>query len=156
MRLVFALILALIAGASLVPPVAAQDEIAFDRTELMIVTAAGAQHKFTTQWAKTWQQKQHGLMFRKQLPLDQGMLLDYDPPQPASIWMRNTLIPLDILFIRADGTIESIFNGAKPRDETPMPSKGDVRAVLELNAGVTRLLGIQPGDKVEHPIFKQN
>jgi uncharacterized membrane protein (UPF0127 family) len=155
MRLVLALVLAVFAvTAVVVPPAAAQDDIVFDKTELTIVTAAGARHKFTTQWAKTWEQKARGLMFRKALPLDHGMLLDYDPPGPASIWMRNTLIALDIVFIRADGTIESIFYGAKPRDETPMPSKGDVRAVLELNAGVTRLLGIQAGDKVEHPIFQ--
>lgn len=154
MRLFFAFMLAVFAAVPAVPPAAAQDDIAFDKTELTIVTAAGARHQFKADWAKTWEQKARGLMFRKALPLDHGMLLDYDPPQPASIWMRNTLIPLDIVFIRADGTIESIFHGAKPRDETPMPSKGDVRAVLELNAGVTRLLGIQPGDKVEHAIFK--
>jgi len=135
-------------------PAAAQDAVTFDRTEVTIVTAAGARHQFKVDWAKSWPQKSRGLMFRKEMPIDNGMLLDYDPPTEASIWMRNTLIGLDIVFIRADGTIESIFFGAKPRDETPMPSKGPVRAVLELNAGVARLLGIQPGDKVEHPIFK--
>jgi len=155
MRFPLALVLAVFAAVpAAAPSAAAQDDVAFDKTEITIVTAAGARHKFITQWAKTWPQKQRGLMFVKQLPLDHGMLLDYDPPQPASIWMRNTLISLDIVFIRADGTIESIFHGAKPRDETPMPSKGDVRAVLELNAGVARLLGIQAGDKVEHAIFK--
>ena len=135
-------------------PAAAQEQITFERTELAIVTAGGAKHQFKAEWAKSWPQKARGLMFRKELPLDHGMLLDYDPPQPVSIWMKNTLIGLDIIYIRADGSIESIFLGAKPHDETSMPSKGNVRAVLELNAGVTRLLGIQPGDKVEHPIFK--
>jgi len=135
-------------------PATAQEQVTFERTELAIVTANGTRHQFKADWAKSWPQKARGLMFRKELPLDHGMLLDYDPPQPASIWMKNTLIGLDIVFIRADGTIESIFAGAKPHDETSMPSKGAVRAVLELNAGVTRLLGIQPGDKVEHPIFK--
>lgn len=148
MRLAFALVLALFAL-----PAAAQEQITFDRTELVIVTAGGAKHQFKVDWAKSWPQKSRGLMFRKEMPLDQGMLLDYDPPTPASIWMRNTLIGLDIVFIRADGVIESIFLGAKPHDETAMPSKGPVRAVLELNAGVTRLLGIKAGDKVEHPIF---
>ena len=132
----------------------AQEQITFERTEVTVVTAGGARHQFKADWAKSWPQKAHGLMFRKEMPLDHGMLLDYEPPTPVSIWMRNTLIGLDIVFIRADGSIESIFLGAKPHDETPMPSKGSVRAVLELNAGVTRLLGIQPGDKVEHPIFK--
>ena len=150
MRFIAALLLVLLAV-----PAAAQEPVTFDRTELTIVTAAGARHQFKTDWAKSWDQKARGLMFRKQMPLDHGMLLDYDPPQQASIWMRNTLIGLDILFIRADGTIESIFLGAKPHDETPMPSKGPVRAVLELNAGVARLLGIAPGDRVEHPIFRR-
>jgi uncharacterized membrane protein (UPF0127 family) len=95
-------------------------------------------------------------MYRKEMPLDHGMLLDYDPPSEASIWMRNTFIALDLVYIRADGVIESIYLGAKPHDETPRLSKGPVRAVLELNAGVARLLGIQPGDKVEHAIFKAN
>jgi len=150
MRLVFAVLVMLVAAL----PAAAQEQITFDRTELAVVTAGGGRHQFKVEWAKTWPQKSRGLMFRKEMPLDHGMLLDYDPPTVVSIWMRNTLLALDIVFIRADGTIESIFLGAKPHDETPMPSKGDVRAVLEVNAGVTRLLGIQPGDKVEHPIFK--
>jgi uncharacterized membrane protein (UPF0127 family) len=148
----FLVLLALVAA---VPAgLRAQEPVAFDRTELTIVTAGGARHVFKADWAKTWAQKSRGLMFRKEMPLDNGMLLDYDPPTEASIWMRNTFIPLDLVYIRADGTIESIYLGAKPHDETARPSKGPVRAVLELNAGVARLLGIQPGDKVEHPIFK--
>lgn len=148
-----AVVLALVVGFA--GPARAQSEVTFDRTEVTIVTAAGGRHVFKVDWAKTWPQKSRGLMFRKEMPLDHGMLLDYDPPSEASIWMRNTFIPLDLVYIRADGTIESIYLGAKPHDETPRPSKGPVRAVLELNAGVTRLLGIQPGDKVEHPIFKE-
>ena len=144
------ILLALVAAA----PAHAQEAVTFDRTELTIVTAGGARHVFKVDWAKTWPQKARGLMFRNEMPLDAGMLLDYDPPGEASIWMRNTLISLDLVYIRADGTIESIYYGAKPHDETPRPSKGPVRAVLEVNAGVTRLLGIQPGDKVEHAIFK--
>ena len=153
MRHVFALVFLLFALPAAASPARAQEAITFDRTELAIITAGGARHVFKVEWAKSEAQKARGLMYRKEMPLDQGMLLNYDPPRPASIWMRNTLIGLDIVFIRADGTIESIFLGAKPHDETSMPSKGDVRAVLEINAGVARLLGIQPGDKVEHPIF---
>jgi uncharacterized membrane protein (UPF0127 family) len=144
----------LLALAAAVPATArAQEPVAFDRTELAIVTAGGGRHVFKADWAKSWPQKARGLMFRKEMPLDHGMLLDYDPPSEASIWMRNTFIPLDLVYIRADGVIESIYLGAKPHDETARPSKGPVRAVLELNAGVTRLLGIRPGDRVEHPIF---
>lgn len=149
-----ATVLLLLVLALTAPTARAQEQITFDRTELTIITAGGARHQFKADWARSWPQKTHGLMHRKEMPLDHGMLLDYDPPSDVSIWMRNTLIGLDIVFIRADGTIESIFLGAKPHDETPMPSKGPVRAVLELNAGVVRLLGIQPGDKVEHAIFK--
>jgi len=144
----------LFALAAAVPAAArAQEPVAFDRTELAIVTAGGGRHVFKADWAKSWPQKARGLMFRKEMPLDHGMLLDYDPPSEASIWMRNTFIPLDLVYIRADSVIESIYLGAKPHDETARPSKGPVRAVLELNAGVTRLLGIRPGDRVEHPIF---
>jgi uncharacterized membrane protein (UPF0127 family) len=153
MRQIFAFLILFLAVPAAAAPARAQEAVTFDRTELAIVTAGGARHVFKVEWAKSDVQKARGLMYRKSLPLDQGMLLDYNPPQPASIWMRNTLIGLDIVFIRADGTIESIFLGAKPHDETSMPSKGNVRAVLELNAGVARLLGIQPGDKVEHAIF---
>jgi uncharacterized membrane protein (UPF0127 family) len=154
MRLALAFFVMLVAALPASAPFArAQEPVTFDRTELAIVTAGGAKRQFKVDWAKTWPQKSRGLMYRKEMPLDHGMLLDYDPPTEASIWMRNTLIGLDIIFIRADGTIESIFFGAKPHDESPMPSKGPVRAVLELNAGVARLLGIRPGDKVEHPIF---
>jgi uncharacterized protein len=153
MQRFFLSLLTLIVTISATPAASAQEQVTFDRTELAIVTAGGAKHQFKVDWAKTWPQKSRGLMYRKEMPLDHGMLLDYDPPTEASIWMRNTLIGLDIIFIRADGTIESIFFGAKPHDETAMPSKGPVRAVLELNAGVARLLGIRPGDKVEHPIF---
>ena len=149
MRFIFAFFVMLVTAL----PASAQEQITFDRTELAIVTTGGTKHQFKVDWAKTWPQKSRGLMYRKEMPIDHGMLLDYDPPSEASIWMRNTLIGLDIIFIRADGTIESIFFGAKPHDETPMPSKGPVRAVLELNAGVARLLGIRPGDNVEHPIF---
>lgn len=152
MRHLFAFLILLLALPA-AAPARAQEAVTFDRTELAIVTAGGARHAFKVEWAKTEAQKSRGLMHRKAMPLDHGMLLDYNPPRPAAIWMRNTLIGLDIIFIRADGTIESIFFGAKPHDETSMPSKGEVRAVLEVNAGVARLLGIQPGDKVEHPIF---
>jgi uncharacterized membrane protein (UPF0127 family) len=148
MRLVFAVLI-----LALAVPAAAQQPVTFDRTELAIVTKDGARRVFKVEWAKTWPQKERGLMYRKDMAIDHGMLLDYDPPQQAAIWMKNTLIPLDIVFIAADGTIESIFYGAKPHDETPMPSKGPVRAVLELNAGVVKLLGIEVGDRVEHPIF---
>ncbi len=150
MRLGSAILAATLAIAA---PVAAQAPVVFEQTELAIITAAGERHVFKADWAKTWPQKYRGLMFRQEMPLDHGMLLDYDPPEPSSIWMRNTFIPLDLIFIRPDGVIESMYLGAKPHDETARPSKGPVRAILEVNAGVVRLLGIKAGDRVEHSIF---
>ncbi len=131
------------------PPAA--DRPAFAKTILTIVTATG-ERAFNVEHARTPRELAHGLMFARSMALDAGMLLDFGTPQRISIWMKNTFIPLDILYIRADGTIESI-RAAKPHDQTALPSKGPVRAVLEVNVGVTRLLGIRPGDKVRHKIF---
>lgn len=87
-------------------------------------------------------------MFRRSLGPDQGMIFPYDPPQEVSFWMRNTLIPLDIIFIRPDRTIARITN-AKPLDETPLPSGEPIDGVLEIRGGRAAELGIQPGDVVD-------
>jgi uncharacterized membrane protein (UPF0127 family) len=87
-------------------------------------------------------------MFVKHLGPDRGMIFPYDPPQPVSFWMHNTLIPLDMVFIRADGTIARIAT-AKALDDTPVPSLEPIAAVLEIAGGRAAQLGIVPGDKVE-------
>ena len=87
-------------------------------------------------------------MFYRSLRPDQGMIFPYDPPQSVAFWMENTLIPLDIIFIRADGTIARITTG-KPLDETQLPSGEPIAAVLEIRGGRAAELGIKPGDKVE-------
>lgn len=133
-------------------PVRAQERPDFARSSVTIETKSGS-HVFKVEMALTPRQLAYGLMFRRELPVDQGMLLVYDPPTPASIWMKNTFLPLDIVFINPDGRIESIVYGAKPHSLDAMPSKGPVAAVLELNAGVVRILGIQPGDIARHKIF---
>jgi uncharacterized membrane protein (UPF0127 family) len=114
---------------------------------LTIRSAAGA-HLFTVQVAATPEQQEHGLMFYRSLGADQGMIFPYDPPQDVSFWMRNTLIPLDMIFIRADGTIARIAHG-KALDETPVPAGEPVAAVLEIRAGRAAELGIREGDKVD-------
>ncbi|MGE5563579.1 MAG: DUF192 domain-containing protein [Bacillota bacterium] len=116
---------------------------------LTIRSATGA-HLFTVQVAATPEQQEHGLMFYRSLGADQGMIFPYDPPQEVAFWMRNTLIPLDMIFIRADGTIARIAT-AKPLDETPVPAGEPVAAVLEIRGGRAAELGIRPGDKVEWP-----
>jgi hypothetical protein len=92
-------------------------------------------------------------MYRKQLGPYQGMLFDFFQEMPVSFWMKNTLIPLDILFIAGDGTIKNIHANAVPLSTDPIPSNFPARAVLEINGGSAALLGIKPGDKVKHPIF---
>jgi len=114
---------------------------------LTIHSATGIHH-FNVQVAATPDEQERGLMFYKSLRPDQGMIFPYDPPQDISFWMKNTLIPLDIIFIRLDGTIARITK-AKALDETPLPAGEPVAAVLEIRGGRAAELGIKPGDKVD-------
>ena len=90
-----------------------------------------------------------GLMFRTKMGADEGMIFPMDPPRGAAFWMKNTVLPLDILFVGVDGKVSNIAANAKPYDETPLPSVGLAKGVLELNAGRAAQLGIVPGDTVE-------
>jgi uncharacterized membrane protein (UPF0127 family) len=114
----------------------------------LTITAANGAHHFTVQVAATAEQQEHGLMFYRSLAPDEGMIFPYDPPQDVSFWMRNTLIPLDIIFIRPNGTIARITNAA-PLDETPLPSGEPISVVLEIRGGRAAELGIREGDRVE-------
>jgi hypothetical protein len=114
-----------------------------------IRSATGAHH-FNVQVAATPEQQERGLMFTRSLKGDEGMIFPYDPPQDVSFWMRNTLIPLDIIFIRADGTIARITQ-AKALDETPLPSGEPIVAVLEIRGGRAAELGIREGDRADWP-----
>jgi uncharacterized membrane protein (UPF0127 family) len=128
------------------------DGVKFERSSLVIVTG-GRELKFEIDLATTEPQREHGLMFRKQLGAYEGMLFDFFQEQPVSFWMKNTLIPLDMVFIAADGTVRHVHANAVPMSTDTIPSESAVRAVLEINGGTARLLGIKPGDKVRHPIF---
>jgi uncharacterized membrane protein (UPF0127 family) len=114
----------------------------------LTIRSASGVHRFTVQIAATPEQQEHGLMFTRSLAPDQGMIFPYDPPQNVAFWMKNTLIPLDMIFIRADGTIARIVT-AKALDETPIPAGEPVAAVLEIRGGRAAELGIRVGDKVE-------
>ena len=114
----------------------------------LTITSANGVHSFTVDIAATPDQQETGLMFVKRLAPDRGMIFPYDPPQDVAFWMHNTLIPLDMVFIRADGTIARIAN-AKALDETPVPSGEPIAAVLEIAGGRAAQLGIAAGDKVE-------
>jgi uncharacterized membrane protein (UPF0127 family) len=111
--------------------------------------------KFMVELAVTRAEQERGLMFRKSLAPDRGMLFPYNPPRPAAFWMKNTLIPLDIIYIGPDGRVLSIARNAVPHDETPLPSGGPVRGVLEIAGGRAAQLGILPGDRVLNKIFPQ-
>ena len=114
---------------------------------LTIHSANGA-HRFTVEIAATFEQQEAGLMFRKLVPANHGMIFPYSPAQEVAFWMKNTLVPLDMLFIRSDGTIARIVT-AKPLDLTPVPSGEPVVAVLELRGGRSAELGVKEGDRVE-------
>ncbi|HSM96668.1 MAG TPA: DUF192 domain-containing protein [Rhizomicrobium sp.] len=121
-------------------------------TVLVIDTTAG-QAKFDVEVAGDWRSQEYGLMNRKSLPRNAGMIFDFHIPAMTSFWMKNTLIPLDMIFIRQDGTISSIAPDAVPMSLTSIPSAEPVRAVLEINGGEAAKLGIYPGQKVHNAIF---
>lgn len=121
--------------------------------EQIQIMAANGPHSFSVEIAADPASRAHGLMERRDLPPDSGMLFDYHTPQDVAFWMKNTPLPLDMLFIRADGTISAIVASATPYSETPIPSVEPVQAVLELNGGRAAELGIKPGDKVQSSIF---
>jgi uncharacterized membrane protein (UPF0127 family) len=115
----------------------------------LVVIHSTQRFTFRVEVARTDQEQAKGLMFRSVLGADEGMIFPMIPARDASFWMRNTLIPLDIIFIGRDGRISNIAANAVPYDETPLSSIGPVKAVLELNGGRAAALGITAGDKVE-------
>ena len=133
-------------------PGRAQGLVTFPKSKLTIKTAKGA-HKFDIEMAVSRAQQSQGLMYRRSLPADAGMLFDYRIPQRIMMWMKNTLIPLDMVFIGADGRVVNIVERTIPQSVATVSSKGKVRAVLEVNGGTASRLGIKPGDHVSHKIF---
>ena len=111
---------------------------------LTATTATGA-HRFAVEVAATFAEQEKGLMFRAAMGADEGMIFPYDPPQRTAFWMKNTVLPLDIIFIGADHRVLNVAANAVPYDLTPLPSAGPVSGVLELNAGRAAQLGIAPG-----------
>lgn len=119
---------------------------------LSIATQKGA-FKFMVELADSNQEREFGLMCRKGLAADRGMLFQFPRPDYQAFWMRNTLIPLDIIYIGADGRVVSIVRNARPLDETPLPSGAPAQFVLELAAGRAAQIGLLPGDKVQHRVI---
>lgn len=144
MRRLVLLCLLLLAG-----PAAAQP-VTFAKDTLTIESAGGKAHKFNVELAQSPQQIAQGLMFRRQMAADAGMLFLFERPDPAVFWMKNTYIPLDMIFIGPDGRIINIAERTIPLTETPVHAAGPTRAVLEVNGGTAARLGLKPGDKVRH------
>ncbi len=119
-------------------------------TMLRVEKQDGTVLDFTVEVARTQEEIYRGLMFRKEMPARYGMIFILPVEREAEFWMKNTLIPLDMVFIGADRQIKHIHPMAKPLDTTLVPSLAPVKAVLELNGGETQALGIMPGDKVLH------
>jgi uncharacterized membrane protein (UPF0127 family) len=125
---------------------------ALDRNTVEIAGKTGV-HVFSVEIAATEPEREKGLMYRKRLSEGQGMLFDFHHEQEVGFWMKNTYIPLDMIFIRGDGRIASIAHDAQPLSEKVIYSGAPVRAVLEVKGGTAQRLGIEPGDHVANPIF---
>ena len=124
----------------------------FATSALTILTAAGPQH-FTIEIAETPEQMEQGLMYRKSLPPDAGMLFVFPASAVARFWMKNTLIPLDMVFVDGDGHIVGVHERAVPQSLETISSTAPVKAVIELNGGTVARLGIKPGDTVQYKLF---
>jgi len=142
-----------IAGALLVQaPLTADARMRVE--QLSIVAADGRKVPIEIEIASDPKEKALGLMFRTELPDAKGMLFPYEEPRELSMWMHNTYIPLDMLFIRPDGVIHRIERRAEPLSDRVINSEGEVSAVLELAGGAADRLGIKAGDRVQHPLFQ--
>jgi hypothetical protein len=148
----FLLIVALIASSGAAPRGALAEEITFPTSELWIETENG-RHHFAVEVATTRAQMARGLMFREDLAADAGMLFDYETPRELAMWMKNTLVALDMLFVDQMGVVRRVVAWTVPLSLEPIPSHGPVRAVIELRGGTTERLGIMRGSTVGHEIF---
>lgn len=111
---------------------------------------------FAIDLADDAEERARGLMFVEQMAAMKGMLFVYERPQPVSFWMRNTLIPLDMIFLDETGTVAGIHENAQPLDETPIPGGDGILAVLELNGGMAARLGIDEGSELRHSALPQD
>ncbi len=132
--------------------VGVQAQATFDRSTLTIETS-GDSHAFDIELALTPAQQSQGLMFRRQMAPNAGMLFYHRRDTVATMWMRNTFLPLDMLFVAADGRIVHIAERTVPQSLTAISAGKPVRAVLEVNAGTVRRLAIRSGDRLIHPLF---
>jgi uncharacterized protein len=139
--------------ATALPGRAAEPQLQQFATAHLTIVSADGPHRFMVELAVTPGQMEQGLMFRRSLAPDAGMLFDFKQPTVATMWMRNTLIPLDMLFVDQRGLIVNIAQRAVPESDQTIAAVKPVRVVIELNGGTAERLGIKPGDRVLYPIF---
>jgi uncharacterized membrane protein (UPF0127 family) len=140
-------------GAMASDPTAPDAVVEYGGPEPLVIETSQGQVEFIVELAETQEARTRGMMHRESMEENEGMLFDFEVEQVTSIWMRNTMIPLDIIFIRADGTIAKIVANAVPYSLRPMYSDYPVVSVLEIAGGRTAALGIEPGDLVRHDWF---
>jgi len=147
-RLASVVLLCLVVGVFGATPVGAQRNLVSFAKAPILIESGGKSHKFTVELALSQRQQMQGLMFRRQMAPDAGMLFVYRREEPTAMWMKNTFLPLDMLFIGRGGVVNKIAERTVPLSEVTIMSGGSVVAVLELNAGTASRLGLKPGDKV--------
>ncbi|MBX9759171.1 MAG: DUF192 domain-containing protein [Beijerinckiaceae bacterium] len=152
-------LLALLAVVQLPPVSPALSQAALStppqQLERLTITTASGEHNFQIEVARTDEQRARGLMFRRFMPEDRGMLFDFKIEQPVMMWMRNTYIPLDMIFISRDGRVINVAEDTEPLSERTIASAAPAFAVLEVNAGVARKIGLKAGDRISHAMFKR-
>ena len=139
------------AAALLAGTAAAQGGAGECREDRLDLRGDWGRASFAVEVVDTPESRAQGLMFVESMPRSAGMLFVYDAPGPVAFWMRNTLIPLDMLFVSPDGVVTRVHENAVPGDETSIPGGDGVQYVLEINGGLAGALGVEPGDEVRHP-----
>jgi uncharacterized membrane protein (UPF0127 family) len=132
---------------------AALPAVAQNGAEKLTISTKTGVFPFAVEVMRSESEREKGLMFRRYLPADRGMLFDFKVEEPVMMWMKNTFLPLDMIFITRNGVVKTIVENAEPMSETIIPSGGNVFAVLEVNAGTAARIGVKAGDHVAHPIF---
>jgi uncharacterized membrane protein (UPF0127 family) len=147
-------IFAVLAFAPLILPLLLRaEEAPAPRQDTIVIESAEGAQLLSVEIADTPALRERGLMFRQRVPEDRGMLFLYEVVQPVAMWMKNTYIPLDMAFVRADGTVARLVEGTEPYSLETIESREPVAAVLEVAAGVGRKLGLKPGARIRHGFF---
>lgn len=154
-KAIYKILFGIVLSAALISGGASAQQARLATDEVKIETRSGEIHSFDTEMALTVTQQTSGMMLRKSIGPNEAMLFVYSEPARKQFWMRNTLIPLDIIFIREDGRIANIIRNAAPQTDDPRKSRGPAIGVFEIAGGRALELGIRPGDRVIHPLYQK-